>query len=345
MSGPSTSPYVSQAVVNYNASPPPDDGSKTALNQITWSGIKTKLGDPVNTFGAAINAAAVSMGSKTINTDAGVNNQIAGSLALGWATATIGTDVLTPLYSAVALHTEGHATLDTLQSLSATGIQDGAILVIRQYAATETINIIHSTSTAATATNPNIFMADLANYLLDDARKSLTLMYQATASGWKETTRGPVGASKLLQMVSFATGGYITTTATISYADTVPTDGQGAQVLTLSITPQQVGSALYVDCNIYGDDGTAGGNGVIMLFASATTAIAAAANAAGSAGAEPQMGMLSYATTATGLASKTFKVRVGPQTGTFHFNGSSSLGTRVFGGVIPSQIRIWEVAP
>jgi len=60
------------SIANYNASPPPDDGSKVASNQVTWAGIKTKLGDPLNTAvsslntsGAAMGALALSMGKNT----------------------------------------------------------------------------------------------------------------------------------------------------------------------------------------------------------------------------------------------------------------------------------------
>lgn len=36
-------------VSNYNASPPPDDGTSTDANEITWAKHKTKLGDPIKT--------------------------------------------------------------------------------------------------------------------------------------------------------------------------------------------------------------------------------------------------------------------------------------------------------
>lgn len=52
-------PYTSQSASGYNASPPPDDGSTSANNKITWSGIKTKLADVLNTFTAAINTQLV----------------------------------------------------------------------------------------------------------------------------------------------------------------------------------------------------------------------------------------------------------------------------------------------
>lgn len=41
--------YASQSVTGYNATPPDDDGSETTENQVKWSTIKTKLGDPLKT--------------------------------------------------------------------------------------------------------------------------------------------------------------------------------------------------------------------------------------------------------------------------------------------------------
>lgn len=48
--------YSSVTVSGYNSSPPADDGSTSASNQITWDRIKTKLPDPLNTAIAAINS-------------------------------------------------------------------------------------------------------------------------------------------------------------------------------------------------------------------------------------------------------------------------------------------------
>lgn len=42
-------PYTSVTVSGYNASPPPDDGSNVAANEIKYSVPKTKLGDPLKT--------------------------------------------------------------------------------------------------------------------------------------------------------------------------------------------------------------------------------------------------------------------------------------------------------
>lgn len=62
-------PYSSQAIAGYNASPPPDDGSFVAANQLEWAKHKTKLGDPIKTLAEAINSEALAAFGKLIMTD------------------------------------------------------------------------------------------------------------------------------------------------------------------------------------------------------------------------------------------------------------------------------------
>jgi hypothetical protein len=47
--------YTTQTISGYNASPPSDDGAAESQNEATWSGIKTKIGDPVRTLAQDIN--------------------------------------------------------------------------------------------------------------------------------------------------------------------------------------------------------------------------------------------------------------------------------------------------
>lgn len=51
--------YATVALSGYNSSPPPDDGTQTASNLVTWAGQKSKLTDPIKTQVAAIDAALV----------------------------------------------------------------------------------------------------------------------------------------------------------------------------------------------------------------------------------------------------------------------------------------------
>lgn len=187
----STSPYSTVAISGYNATPPSDDGAQTSANQLSWSKHKLKIGDPLKTLAETINTNVVSAFAKSINTDADVRNQISGSLALDWATATIGTDAITPTYSAVLLGTESGATSDTLQRISATGVYQGALLYIRQRNASEEILLVHATSTAATATGANIYLANNADRQLQDANKALLFCYDGNvASGWVQHESG-----------------------------------------------------------------------------------------------------------------------------------------------------------
>lgn len=42
--------YTEPSISGYNSSPPADDGTNTASNEVTWSGIKTKLTDPIKNY-------------------------------------------------------------------------------------------------------------------------------------------------------------------------------------------------------------------------------------------------------------------------------------------------------
>ena len=42
-------PYTTTTISGYNASPPPDDGSRVSANKVEWAKHKTKIGDPIKT--------------------------------------------------------------------------------------------------------------------------------------------------------------------------------------------------------------------------------------------------------------------------------------------------------
>lgn len=46
--------YTTNTITGYNSSPPPDDGSQSASNLVTWAKHKDKLGDPLKTLAEAI---------------------------------------------------------------------------------------------------------------------------------------------------------------------------------------------------------------------------------------------------------------------------------------------------
>lgn len=61
-------PFTGPTLSGYNASPPPDDGSATEANRITWAKSKTKLADPLKTYADAIKSAVTTaFGSRLLN--------------------------------------------------------------------------------------------------------------------------------------------------------------------------------------------------------------------------------------------------------------------------------------
>lgn len=58
------SPYTSQTISDYNTSPPSDDATAVASNQLFWSKHKEKLADPIKTLTEAINTELVATFAK-----------------------------------------------------------------------------------------------------------------------------------------------------------------------------------------------------------------------------------------------------------------------------------------
>lgn len=70
--------YPGVSVSGFAASPPPDDGSQTGSNLITFAGLKTKLGDPLNTAIAAINTAIVAALNTSVRSISAADSTVAG---------------------------------------------------------------------------------------------------------------------------------------------------------------------------------------------------------------------------------------------------------------------------
>jgi hypothetical protein len=141
-----------------------------------------------------------------------------------------------------------------------------------------------------------------------------------------------------------------TSTALIPADDTIPQNTEGAEILTLAITPKSATSTLIisVDTNLRENSNSAGGAVLCALFRD-STADAIAANigtgraaAAAYAGMEGALLQMSTSVSAASTSETTFKLRVGgEQAGTYRWNGGN--GSRKLGGVMTTSITIYEV--
>lgn len=201
MSGPSTNPYTTQSASGYNASPPADDGSAVAANLVSWANLRTKLTDVLKTFIETVNSAIVTMGTKVINTDAGVKNSVAGSIGFDDSELTIATGAVTPTRSYHTIDTQGDASTDDLDTLTTGSVDADCILIIRANHTDRTVVVKHNTG--------NIKTADALDYSLDDDQKSIVL--QLRGATWYELARDAhaVVATQAQQEAGSVTTAYV----------------------------------------------------------------------------------------------------------------------------------------
>jgi len=139
--------YTPQSISGYNSSPPPDDGSQSDDNEITWAKHKTKLSDPIKTLSEAIDTELTSAFGKVFgnnvsaqtttfnvtSSDQGklftVTNSVTADLV---AAATASTNFTFMIFNAgagtVTIDPNGSETINGAATL-ALAVGDGAIVV------------------------------------------------------------------------------------------------------------------------------------------------------------------------------------------------------------------------
>lgn len=158
----------------------------------------------------------------------------------------------------------------------------------------------------------------------------------------KTLTLPAANRSKVVQSVNTSSGALISTGTTIPLDDTIPQNTEGAELMTLAVTPTNATHKLKIEVVVQ-VGGSAAGNMTIALFQdSAADAIAVGSGRIDASGAQVTVSLIHYMTAGTTSAT-TFKVRGGPSAGNLIFNGSGAV--RRFGGASSSSITITEIIP
>lgn len=147
----------------------------------------------------------------------------------------------------------------------------------------------------------------------------------------------------VVQMVNSQTTANTTTSTIIPHDNTIPQNTEGAQVLSLAITPTNSSNNLYIDVTIMVASSVT--NEVIQyaLFQDSTAnAIAASAQRPAAANSLHTI-TFRYVMTAGTTSSTTFKVRFGPSVGTTTLTLNGESGAAVYGSVVNSSITISEI--
>jgi len=163
------------------------------------------------------------------------------------------------------------------------------------------------------------------------------------AGGLRGTAISPqLAAGTSVQTVStnFATS--LTSTVILPHDDTIPTNTEGVEVMTQTITPLSMTNILVISFNVFASHSVATFISSALYQDSGAAAIAASASyqtvATGT-----NVTSVTYRMVAGTTSPTTFRVRTGGNdTGTLTFNGAN--GGRRFGGISMSNITITEVA-
>lgn len=148
---------------------------------------------------------------------------------------------------------------------------------------------------------------------------------------------------QLIQPAASITGAVATDNTTMTLADTVPTNTQGGQYLSLAITPSSSANLLEIEAQgSWANNNASPGHATMALFQDATANALTAVSQAPVAQNDILTLRLKHRMQAGTISSTTFKIREGGSNGTNTFNGVNA--ARENGGVFNSWIEAREIA-
>lgn len=149
--------------------------------------------------------------------------------------------------------------------------------------------------------------------------------------------------STVLQSKRASTAAVSTTTVQIPFDDTLPQKTEGAEVLTLTITPTAATSVLRIQALIHASVVTSDVIQIALFRDAESDALAVTSLWIPTSTGNAALIIDHYVAAGT-TAEKTFKIRIGPSTGsrTVTINGVS--GARKFGGALVSSLHITELS-
>lgn len=178
---------------------------------------------------------------------------------------------------------------------------------------------------------------------------NITSLGTVTTGVWTGTTiavanggTGVISSKPVIQTVTNYVSSVTTGSTVIPFDDTIPQNTEGDLYLTVTITPKNSANKLLIECLIYLANTAAGNQNLIAALFQDSTANALAVGSTFTAVASSVVPVrLSLTMDAGTTSATTFNIRGGGSAaGTTTRNGNS--GTRLFGGVLYSSLRVTE---
>ena len=212
------------------------------------------------------------------------------------------------------------------------------------FSVTDTTNsvqtFIQSTDTGAIigslSNHPLLIQSNNTTALTFDVSQNATFAGDVTVTG---TVTGTTGVAAV-QTVYSQDGETATTVNNMDMDDSIPQNTEGAEFMSVAITPISATNTLRIDVvAMVTESGTPQGR-TVALFQDSTAGALAAMGGDNSTTSDGTAITFTHWMTAGTTSATTFKVRAGPNgTGTLTFNGISG---RLYGGVMASSITITE---
>lgn len=168
-----------------------------------------------------------------------------------------------------------------------------------------------------------------------------------SATGSTVTVDGSgLGGGGLVQQVRTQTFTHTDLSGEIPFDDTIPQQTEGTEIMTLSVTPNNVNNILVIEAVVVGTNDRSSGNQLCMALFQDATADAKAAAIVASAGSDDGInpggtGTIKFFMTAGTTDATTFKIRVGQDNSNDgDVNGFN--GVRIYGGVSVCSLYISE---
>lgn len=312
-----------------------------AIFQLPWAGVVIDAGDTLNFYDAETTT------PQAVYSDADLMTAISQPISADSA------GVFSVIYTAtgsykVVLKTSGGVTRYTADNIDsgipagsgALAVENGGTAATTPTAARTSLAAASDSDLTALAARMSAIEAligGVAGGTLGDLAGLDTVSRNELASGF--------GYIVLQDALVASTTSVVTCTTAMPADNTVPQISEGDQVLAGSFTPISASSKLIINVSLGVARSAAALVGIAIFTDSNADAIAA--RWSGDIGAFDGAGDLpnisfEHRMDSPGTSSITFKVRVGPTTGTAYVNGNSS-GTRIGGGTQIASLSIREI--
>lgn len=205
------------------------------------------------------------------------------------------------------------------------------------------LTLTHNATSLILPTGANITTAagDMAEFVRITGGNWQCLGYHPASGKQVAAIAGadlPAGA--LIQSVASSYASNADLSTSIPADDTVPQNTEGTEILTQAITPVSASSVIEIEA-VWNVSGASAALVTGALFVDSTAGALAASTSVPGATTLPAPGKLLYRESAGSTSARTYKLRIGPGSGTVRLNGTTS--GRLMGGTMKSWLVVREI--